>query len=239
MADVIGFRRSRSYPPAALSSDSQPRGRVMQFSSAATLKERLGSDICKRVRMDLAAISPADRRLAEALQYWNGLRKGKRLPARPEIDLFSLKPLMGWMHVVDTSAGSPEAYYYRLWGSRVGLDSGKDHTRMPLGEIPWPLLRNAAITDYADVAPPVASQQGSGVIRVERGVERRRRRRESGAVPMPIYLPRRQRRRPPCNCVSSGWRIGRKDVSAWAGHLAALRVDRSQRQARHDKAELH
>ena len=124
----------------------------MQFSSSATLKKRRGSDACKRVRMDLAAISPADRRLAEALQYWNGLRKGKRLPARPEIDLFSLKPLMGWMHVVDTSAANPEAYYYRLWGSRVGLDSGKDHTRMPLGEIPWPLLRNAAITDYADVA---------------------------------------------------------------------------------------
>lgn len=123
----------------------------MQFSSAATPKERLGSNTCKRIRIDLGSISPADRRLAEALQYWNGLRKGKRLPARSEIDLFTLKPLMGWMHVVDTAAGSPAAYYYRLWGSRVGLDQGKNHTQMPVGEIPWPLLRNAVLTDYADV----------------------------------------------------------------------------------------
>jgi hypothetical protein len=123
----------------------------MQFSSAATPNESLGRDGCKRVRMDPGSISPADRRLAEALQYWNGLRKGQRLPARSEIDLFSLKPLMGWMHVVDTSAANPEAYYYRLWGSRVGLDSGKDHTGMLLAEIPWPLLRKAALSDYADV----------------------------------------------------------------------------------------
>jgi hypothetical protein len=123
----------------------------MQFSSAAARTERLGSDTCKRVRIDLASISPLDRRLVGALQYWNGLCKGKRLPARHEIDLFSLKPSMGWMHVVDTSAGTPEAYYYRLWGSRVGLDHGKNHTQMPLGEIPWLLLRNAVLTDYADV----------------------------------------------------------------------------------------
>ena len=35
---------------------------------------------------------------------------------------------------------------------------------------------------------PVASQQCGGTIRVDEGIERRRRWREGGAVPMPVYL---------------------------------------------------
>jgi hypothetical protein len=52
--------------------------------------------------------------------------------------------------VVDTSAASPGEYFYRLWGSQVRLDRGKDHTRMLLGACPWPILRDAAMQDYGD-----------------------------------------------------------------------------------------
>jgi hypothetical protein len=123
----------------------------MGVGSATVLKEVRGRDTYKRSRGSLEGISPSDKRLGEALSYWNDLRDGGRLPARSQIDLFRLKALMGWMHVVDTTAATPDGYYYRLWGSSVRLDAGKDHTRMPLSAIPWPLVREAAMEDYADV----------------------------------------------------------------------------------------
>jgi hypothetical protein len=123
----------------------------MEVGSAATVHEIGGRDTYKRVRLGLDAISPSDRRLAEALAYWQGLRDGGKLPSRVQVDLFKLKSMMGWMHVVDTTAATPHGYYFRLWGSSVRLNSGKNHTKMPLGDCPWPLLRDAAIEDYGDV----------------------------------------------------------------------------------------
>jgi hypothetical protein len=126
-------------------------GNVAEIGSVPIFKQRRGHDTYKRARRGLDGISPSDKRLGEALAYWHDLREGGRLPARSQIDLFQLKTMMGWMHVVDTTAGNPDGYFYRLWGSNVRLDSGKDHTRMPLGGCPWPLLRDAAMQDYADV----------------------------------------------------------------------------------------
>lgn len=122
----------------------------MQFSSSAVIAIRQGRDSYKRVRLAPDSMCEGDQRLGEALRYWNSLRRGRRLPARREIDLSMLKAMMGWIHVVDTRAPSPGEYYYRLWGSRVGLDRGTDHTLMPLGACPWPILRDAIMQDYAD-----------------------------------------------------------------------------------------
>ena len=126
-------------------------GIVTQLNSSAIIAERRGSDVYKRVRLPLDEIAPADVKLAEMFGYWNGLRQGRHLPARSDIDPMMLKRMMGWTHIVDTSAANPAEYFYRLWGSSVRLDSGKDHTRMYLGGCPWPLLRDAAMQDYAHV----------------------------------------------------------------------------------------
>ncbi len=123
----------------------------MHFSSTAIVASRQGNDSYKRVRLGPDEMCKADKRLGEALRYWNSLRSGRRLPSRSQIDLPMLKPLMGWIHVVDTAATSPGEYFYRLWGSRVRLDRGKDHTRMLLGACPWPILRDAIMQDYGDV----------------------------------------------------------------------------------------
>jgi hypothetical protein len=123
----------------------------MRFKSNAVVAEQLGDDVFKRVRLGLGDMCPADKRLEEMLRYWSDLRSGGRLPARPQIDHLALKPMMGWIHVVDTTAPSPGRYFYRLWGSSVRLDSGKDHTRMTLGDCPWPLLRDGAMQDYGNV----------------------------------------------------------------------------------------
>jgi hypothetical protein len=122
----------------------------MQFSSSTVVASRQGHDSYKRVRLGPDAMCDADKRLGEALRYWNSLRSGRRLPSRSQIDLSMLKPMLGWIHVVDTRAASPGEYYYRLWGSRVGLDRGTDHTLMPLGACPWPILRDAIMQDYGD-----------------------------------------------------------------------------------------
>jgi hypothetical protein len=123
----------------------------MQFSSTAIVAVRQGDDSYKRVRLGTDAMCQADKRLGEALRYWNSLRSGRRLPSRNQIDLPMLRSLMGWIHVVDTGATSPGEYYYRLWGSKVRLDKGRDHTRMSLGACPWPILRDAIMQDYSDV----------------------------------------------------------------------------------------
>ncbi len=123
----------------------------MQFCSTAVIANRQGNDSYKRVRLGLDAMCQADKRLSETLRYWNDLRRGRRLPSRDEIDLPMLTPMMGWIHVVDTGAASPGEYFYRLWGSKIRLDRGKDHTRMSLGACPWPILRDAIMQDYGDV----------------------------------------------------------------------------------------
>jgi hypothetical protein len=61
-------------------------------------------------------------------------------------------------------------------------------TAVSLGE-----RQRVAVVEADSVGPtsrfaPVITQQSGGVTRVEGGIERRRRRRESGAVPTPVYL---------------------------------------------------
>jgi hypothetical protein len=123
----------------------------MHFCSAVVVANEQGNDDCRRVRLRPDAICDADKRLGEILRYWNNLRAGHRLPSRSQIDVSMLKSMLGWIHVVDTSAASPGEYYYRLWGSSITLDRGKDHTKMTLGACPWPILRDAAMEDYGDV----------------------------------------------------------------------------------------
>jgi hypothetical protein len=126
-------------------------GIVTRLNSSAIIAEKRGSDIYKRVRLPLDEIAPPDVKLAEMLGYWNGLRRGRQLPARSAIDPLMLKRMMGWTHIVDTTAENPAEYFYRLWGSSVRFDSGKDHTRMAVGGCPWPIVRDAIMQDYGSV----------------------------------------------------------------------------------------
>lgn len=151
MTNVLAFNslKSRSAP---LAGGNPPQWETrMGLASVARSVNASGRNAYTRVRVALEKIAPADERLAQMLRYWSGLRTGGRLPARADVDQFMLKPMMGWIHVVDTSAPDPGEYYYRLWGSSVRLDAGKDHTRMTLGMCPWPVMRDALMQDYADV----------------------------------------------------------------------------------------
>src|SRR5690349_807175 len=66
--------------------DSEEMGIVTQLNSSAIIAEKRGSDIYKRVRLPHDEIAPSDVKLAEMFGYWNGLRQGRRLPARSDID---------------------------------------------------------------------------------------------------------------------------------------------------------
>ncbi|WP_419902551.1 PAS domain-containing protein [Kiloniella sp.] len=78
-------------------------------------------------------------------KWWNENR-GDRLAASPEdVDPFKLRPVLGRIAVLDILDGGEE-FKYRLYGSAIIQEPGKDLTGMLLSDIWTPLRSFFAIT---------------------------------------------------------------------------------------------
>jgi hypothetical protein len=119
--------------------------------SQSRLVEREDRDFAERVQLPLSRIQPEDAKMADLLAYWRGLRPDGLLPSRKMLDPIEMKRFLGRLHIVDTSAERPESYFFRLWGSALNFDRGKDYGKMFLGDYPRGCWRRAVMQDYADV----------------------------------------------------------------------------------------
>src|SRR5438552_4076168 len=119
--------------------------------SPSLLVEREESDIVERIQLPVSRIQPEDQNMAELVAYWRSLRPDGLLPARKMLDPVAMKRFLGRLHIVDTSADRPEGYFFRLWGTAVSLDRGKDYGKMFVGDYPRSSWRRAVMQDYADV----------------------------------------------------------------------------------------
>jgi len=113
--------------------------------------ERHAHDIVERTRFPLSALGTQDRNLSKLYRHWNSLRRDGLLPHRSDIEPARLKQFLGRLHIVDVSSDSPEDYWFRLFGSRVHLDGGRDYTSLHLKDYPHKAFRRAVMQDYFDV----------------------------------------------------------------------------------------
>lgn len=67
-----------------------------------------------------------DPRLVRLRAYWDGLKRGGRLPSRDDIDPSDLVPVLPVMFLIDVLA--PGGYRYRLVGTEVVAGMGYDMT---------------------------------------------------------------------------------------------------------------
>lgn len=109
-------------------------------------------DVVKRRRMPIAQIAPEDEKLRHAHAYWTSKRKGGLLPARRDIDILELRPLLGTMHLVDVVDGDPANFRFRVYGSSIPLDSSHNYTNSAIGDYPSPAYRRSLMEDYGAVA---------------------------------------------------------------------------------------
>lgn len=99
------------------------------------------------------AESDLDSRLSGLIGYWAGKRQGRRFPARADFDPLELKPLLGYLLMVDVVRGPEDAlrFRYRLFGSEFVFYHGTDMTGRWLDEIANPGFRDELLAIYRSV----------------------------------------------------------------------------------------
>lgn len=65
--------------------------------------------------------------LRNLLDIWDALRRGRRMPARADLDLFDLKQHLGDLFLVDVER-DPLRFHYRLVGTRITHAVQRDAT---------------------------------------------------------------------------------------------------------------
>ncbi|HEX7084832.1 MAG TPA: PAS domain-containing protein [Vicinamibacterales bacterium] len=110
------------------------------------------ADVVKRRRLPLNEFAPGDQHLADAYAYWVTKRRDGLLPSRKDIDVLNLRPLIGWMHIVDTSAPDAADYRYRLFGTAIRLERLWDFRNFRIGDYPSKVYRQMLLEDYGAVA---------------------------------------------------------------------------------------
>jgi hypothetical protein len=120
-----------------------------ELGNLAVIRER--ADVSRRLCLPPSCIRGEDEWLGRLFARWDALRVGGLLPKRAAFDPVELMGLArGRIHIVDTSAGDPRGYRFRLWGSEIDFDRGADYTKRCLGEMPHTTMRTAALEDYSD-----------------------------------------------------------------------------------------
>lgn len=123
----------------------------IDMSSVAQLKE--GVDQVIRRRMSVSEFAPGDEKLRFMYEYWSARRKDGLLPARRDIDILDLRPMVGQIHLLDTTTRDPARFVFRVYGS-VGsrLNQGYNYTNTAIGDYPSECYRKGLIEDYGAVA---------------------------------------------------------------------------------------
>jgi PAS domain len=107
------------------------------------------ADIVKRRRLPLSDFASEDTKLSQAHAYWNSKRQGGLLPPRRDIDIVDLRPLIGFMHLVDVVDAAAGQFKFRLHGTRVRL--GQSFSENVVENISSKAMRDAAVEDYQSV----------------------------------------------------------------------------------------
>ncbi len=127
-------------------------GKLVEF------KDR--QDVVRALRWPWECIDTHDGLLIDALRYWQSLGDGGLLPKPGAVDPIVLKPLLGWIHKVDTSDADPQNYYFRLWGSNATLEQFAPFKGLRVSDYPSLPYRDAVLQDYQDaVATGVPTYQ--------------------------------------------------------------------------------
>ena len=114
-------------------------------------------DIVKRRRLALSDIPREDQKLLDVLAYWQSKRKEGLLPAREDIDIMVLRPVLGRTHLIDVTADDPAEYRIRLYGTMTRvvssnkLENPANPTNQRLGSYPSEPYRKALMEDYHTV----------------------------------------------------------------------------------------
>jgi len=124
---------------------------VAPFSAVDPERRKAGeaADVVKRRRLPLSEISPEDEKLGQALAYWQSKRRNDLLPSRKDIDIVELRPLIGFMHIVEVVDAAAGQFKFRLHGTRVRL--GQSFSDNVVENISSKAMREAALEDYRSV----------------------------------------------------------------------------------------
>ena len=100
--------------------------------------------------------------LEKVLAYWDGKRKGRRWPARPDIDPAEIKPLLPYIMLVDISR-DPLRVRYRLVGTEIVRVSHFDFTGRYLDEL---IFESGETTDWTGFYRQVTEEgrPGFGIV---------------------------------------------------------------------------
>ena len=124
---------------------------VAPFSAVDPERRKPGeaADVVKRRRLPLSEIAPEDGKLSQALAYWQSKRPNDLLPSRKDIDVIDMRPMIGFMHLLDVIDATAGRFRFRLHGTRVRL--GQSFSDNMVENIASKAMRDAAIEDYQSV----------------------------------------------------------------------------------------
>jgi len=79
--------------------------------------------------------------------------RGERIPSKDDIDPVDLAKLnmIGTVHILDVSPDNPAHFFFRLYGSKMTLDNGKNYTGLRIGDYPVEIWSTALQEDYLSV----------------------------------------------------------------------------------------
>jgi len=124
-------------------------GLVVRESAVAVVRE--GADSVRRLHLSMDDMEARDPHLAVVHRLWSSRRSAGRLPSRRSMDPLEMRPALGRIHIVETESEDPLGYWYRLWGSLVSLDGGRNYTNTFVAECEPKVYRDAVAADYATV----------------------------------------------------------------------------------------
>ncbi|HEY3147702.1 MAG TPA: PAS domain-containing protein [Dongiaceae bacterium] len=83
-------------------------------------------------------------------RYWDGKRRGRRMPSRADIDPAEIVPFLPGVMLVDAVADA-RRFVYRLVGTREVAMRGRDPTGKSVGEGFYGASAEASVASYQDV----------------------------------------------------------------------------------------
>ncbi len=110
------------------------------------------ADVVKRRRLALDQIPSEDAKLAGAHRYWESKRRDGLLPARRDLDVLDLRPLVGGIHLIDVTAEDPARFSFVLRGTALPDDIDRKVVTATVGSIASETYRQTLIEDYGAAA---------------------------------------------------------------------------------------
>ena len=129
-------------------------GSVVPMRIRHTDQGRQGSDVLVRYYYGLDDLRQLeDERLNGLFDYWMSRHDGDRIPSKDDVDPVDLAKLgmIGTVHILDVAPDNPAHFFYRLYGSKMTLDNGKNYTGLRIGDYPVEILSAALQEDYLTV----------------------------------------------------------------------------------------